>query len=71
MARKEDDGISRELLDELIAKRGVSGAADFESLATAIGCELTLGCVQPRGALLTCPCPYHNDLLTGGKSVRS
>ena len=36
MARKEDDGISRQLLDELIAKRGVRGAADFESLATEL-----------------------------------
>ena len=36
MARKEDDGISRQLLDELIAKRGGRGAADFESLATEL-----------------------------------
>ena len=36
MAKKEDDGISRQLLDELIAKRGVRGAADFESLATEL-----------------------------------
>jgi len=33
MAKKEDEGISRQLLDELIAKRGVPGAADFELLA--------------------------------------
>ena len=31
MAEKHDDGISRELLDELIAKRAVRGALDFES----------------------------------------
>ena len=36
MAKKHDDGISRELLDELIAKRGVRGALDFESLATEL-----------------------------------
>ena len=36
MARKHDDGISRELLDELIAKRGARGAVDFESLATEL-----------------------------------
>ena len=33
MAEKHDDGISRELLDKLIAKRG---ALDFESLATEL-----------------------------------
>ena len=36
MAKKHDDGISRELLDELIAKRGESEALDFESLATEL-----------------------------------
>ena len=36
MAKKHDDGTSRELLDELIAKRGARGALDFESLATEL-----------------------------------
>ena len=36
MAKKHDVGISRELLDELIAKRGTRGALDFESLATEL-----------------------------------
>ena len=36
MAKKHDDGISRELLDELIAKREARGALDFESLATEL-----------------------------------
>ena len=36
MAKKHDDGISRELLNELIAKRGARGALDFESLATEL-----------------------------------
>ena len=33
MAKKHGDCISRELLDELIGKRGTRGALEFESLA--------------------------------------
>ena len=36
MAKKKDDGMSRELLDELIAERGARGALDFERLATEL-----------------------------------
>ena len=36
MAKKHNDGIPRDLLDELIARRGARGARDFESLATEL-----------------------------------
>lgn len=36
MAKKDDDGLRRDLLDELIARRGARGALDFESLATEL-----------------------------------
>ncbi len=36
MAKKQDDGLRRDLLDELIARRGARGALDFESLATEL-----------------------------------
>lgn len=36
MAEKHDDGISSELLDELIVLRGARGALDFESLAAEL-----------------------------------
>ena len=47
MARKHDDGISRELLDEPIARRGARGALDFESLAT----ELKKALADPAGGV--------------------
>ena len=36
MAKKRDDGLRRDLLDELIARRGAPGGLDFESLAAAL-----------------------------------
>ena len=36
MAKTHDDGLRRELLDELIARRGTRAALDFESLAAEL-----------------------------------
>ena len=36
MAKKHDDGISRELIDELIAQLGALGALEFEWLAAEL-----------------------------------
>lgn len=48
MAEKHDDGISRELLRELIAKREEQGALDFESLGVELKKVLPSACRVPR-----------------------